>query len=262
MGGTGTDVGLYVQTANSFVPASIPDKVNDIAYGNKRYIAVGHNTYFSTDKIEWIPEAVEFGEASCVTYADTFYVGVDGVGIFAYTADEQWRLVYAGDHVFTDAITANGIPLFGTATGSIISGEGWNETNISSGRVKLAYSDKLYAVINGTGTLEVFSGASIASLVSQGANEVEDFYVTATNYDSVNKCVVVAGYATDDASPFFYMFQRGKWLMIFSSIDSHATALCRNALTAGNTLYKTNDYQTFTRLHTFTDFVPNALIYA
>lgn len=252
---------MYVQTANSFVPASIPDKVNDIAYGNKRYIAVGSNTYFSTDKIEWIREDVEFGEASCVTYADTFYVGVDGVGIFAHI-EEQWRLLCAGDWVFTDAITANGIPLFGTASGSIISGQGWTETNISSGRVKLACSDRLYVVINGTGTLAVFSGASVSSLVSQGANEVDDFYVTATNYDNVNKCVVVAGYTTDDMSPFFYVFIRGKWMMIFSSVDGYATALCRNALTIGNTLYKTNDYQTFTRLHTFSAFVPNALIYA
>lgn len=249
------------------MPASIPDKVNDVAYGNKRYIAVGTNTYFSTDKVEWVSASVPFGEASCVTYTDTFYVGVDGVGIYALTDNDDWILVHELNRIFTDALSVNGVPIFGTASGTVVSGLYGTEISLSggqtnTGRVKLAYSDKLYAVVSDTGTLEVFSGTSITSLVSLGVNEVEGFYVTASNYDNVNKCVVVAGYTTDDYSPFFYMFSRGKWVMIFSDLEDPATALCRNALTAGNTLYKTNDYQTFTRLHTFDNFVPNALIYA
>jgi hypothetical protein len=233
-----------------------------VAFGNKQYIAVGEQIYFSPDKINWILSDVDIGEASCVTYADTFYVGVDGVGIFAYAEDGEWSQVFSADRVFTDAISTNGIPLFGTSDGSVITGPQWTETQIASGRIKLAYSDKLYAVVNGIGTLEVFAGTDAENLVSLGTNEIEDFYVTASNYDDVNKRIVVSGYATDDMSPFFYTFFKGRWTLIFSNLDSHASALCRNALTAGNTLYKTNDYLTFVRLHDFEDFVPNALIYA
>lgn len=196
-----------------------------------------------------------------MTYADTFYVGVDGVGIFTY-ADGEWSQVYSGVHDFTDAISANKTPIFATSTGVLIAGPQWTETVVSSGRIKLAYSDRLWAVVNGIGTLEVFAGANVNSLVSLGINEIEEIEVTASSYDSVNKCVVVSGYATGDMSPFFYMFANGQWTMIFSNLETHASTLNRNALTAGQTLYKTNDYQEFVPLHTFGNFEPRALIYA
>lgn len=204
---------------------------------------------------------VDFGVASCVTYADTFYVGVDGVGIFAY-AEGEWSQVYAGAREFTDAISTNKIPLFGTSDGTVITGPNWTETLVSSGRIKLAYSDKLYVVVNSVGTLEIFAGADVNSLVSLGTNQFDEFYVTASSYDAINKCIVVSGYATDDQSPFFYTFKQGMWTMVISDLDTHASALCRNALTAGSTLYTTKDYLTFVRLHDFGNFVPNALIYA
>lgn len=235
--------------------------MNDVAYGNGSYIAVGASINFSTDKLVWNPSDVDFGEASCVTYADAFYVGVNGVGIFTY-ADEMWAQVYTGNDVFTDAINAGGVPVFATSTGKLLTGPQWTETAVSSGRIKLAYSDRLWAVVNGIGTLEVFAGTNANSLVSLGTNEIEEIEVTATSYDSVNKCVVVSGYATDDASPFFYVFKGGVWTFIFSELETHASALTRNALTAGHTLYRTSDYLTFDVVHTFDTFEPAALIYA
>lgn len=196
-----------------------------------------------------------------MTYADAFYVGVNGVGIFSYV-DGVWNQVYAGAHEFTDAISYNQIPVFATSTGVLLTGPQWTENVVASGRIKLAYSDRLWVVVNGIGTLEVFAGANVNSLVSLGTNEIEEIEVTASSYDNVNKCVVVSGFATDDQSPFFYIFKGGEWTMIFSNLDTHASALTRNALTAGQTLYTTNDYQAFTPLHTFDSFVPRAIIYA
>lgn len=195
-----------------------------------------------------------------MTYADAFYVGVNGEGIFSYV-DGVWNQVYAGAHEFTDAISYNKIPVFATSTGTLLTGPQWTETAVSSGRIKLAYSDRLWVVVNGIGTLEVFAGANVNSLVSLGTNVIEEIEVTASSYDNVNKCVVVSGFATSDQSPFFYIFKDGQWTMIFSNLALHASALTRNALIVGQTLYKTNDYLAFTELHTFENFEPRALVY-
>lgn len=188
-----------------------------------------------------------FGECSTVTYSNgTFYVGVDGEGVYALTADE-WALVAPSDKAFTKAIDANGVPLFATKDGYILDAVSGTLKLVKAGELDIAFNGKLFAIVSNGDNLETFMGNNMLSLVSSGTGSLDGFVLHDFYADA--KGVIVGVGKMNDAQPVNIIFRNGKWLFVFGDTEAPITNVVNNAVTIGSKIYTTTDYIDFVAYH-------------
>lgn len=237
--------------------------IRDIAASASRWLAVGGvgtgSVFSSTDKIEWVEMPFGFGECkAAICSAEKFYIAVDGEGIYKLDVD-TWVLDYASAQTFTNGVDANGIPMFATDDGTLLTGPTWTSKKISDGVLHVACNSKLVVASLDGETLETFVGTTAQNLVSEGTSTLDDLNVFVLFADT--KGGLFGAGKTNSGSPLMFVRKGTRWLFVFSSLPAPITHAVTNAVASGKQIYTTNDYVNYTPYHAVDKDI-TALLYA
>lgn len=239
VGGAG---GLYVQTGDTFVFSDI-GRIDDVAYGDGLYCAVGDGIFTSEDKITWLRYDTEFGPFSKVVFADKFYIAANNYGVLSFDG-RTLASELANPAEYVSATVYKNSYVFGTSEGDVVySGE---VTHVGDGQSYVAHTDTFTALQMHADTLSVYTADDPRSTVLTGETVLENLVLKdITSYS--NKIVSVGSFVE---SPFFYIYNNG-WTFVVSKLDAVPVAVYEGIVATEFDLYTTDDYLTFTHEHTF-----------
>ena len=237
--------------------------IRDIAASASRWLAVGGvgtgSVFSSTDKLEWTEMPFPFGECKAtICSADKFYIAVDGEGIYKLDVD-TWVLDYASAQTFTNGVDANGIPIFATADGYLLTGPTWTSKKVSDGELRVACNSKLVVASLVGETLETFVGTTAQNLVSEGTSTLDGLSVFALYADT--KGGMLGTCKMNEDSPVLYVRKGTRWLFVFSNLPAPITHAVTNAVASGKQIYTTTNYLNYTPYHAVDKDI-TALLYA
>lgn len=237
--------------------------IRDIAASASRWLAVGGvgtgSVFSSTDKLEWTEMPFGFGECKAtICSAEKFYIAVDGEGIYKLDAD-TWVLDYASTQTFTNGVDANGIPIFATDDGYLLTGPLWASKKVSDGVLHVACNSKLVVASLVGETLETFVGTTAQNLVSEGTSTLDGLSVFVLYADT--KGGLLGAGKTNTGSPLMFVRNGTRWLFVFSSLPEPITHVVTNAVASGKQIYTTTDYINYTAYHAVDKDI-TALLYA